>query len=248
MVRIITNEDNTMTQEELDALMNVDIASQIGDDAPIGDHAAGAAGMAGATGMASVAGMDPNNFRMDQDMEWPPPPPSKEHKVVHQLDDVAREGEEKSSQIFDILEKICSDASDSEAAINAIVTNLSGTRDVFERLHDHFPQIKTFETQLEKLGEVVKSCDRVRRAAQNTNDQMMVAMDVMQYQDIHRQKIERVINVMRALSRYMNSLFDTKIADEKRVSSAVHIVGDVTEDVVNDEDIEALIAAFGDKK
>jgi hypothetical protein len=53
---------------------------------------------------------------------------------------------------------------------------------------------------------------------------------------------------MRALSRYMNSLFDTKVADEKRVSSAVHIAGDATEDVVDEEDIEALIAAFGGKK
>lgn len=42
----------------------------------------------------------------------------------------------------------------------------------------------------------------------------MMAMDAMQYQDIHRQKIERVINVMRALSRYMSSLFEGKIDDK----------------------------------
>jgi len=91
--------------------------------------------------------------------------------------------------------------------------------------------------------------DELIESAQNANDQTMVAMDIMQYQDIHRQKIERVINVMRALSGYMNSLFEGKIADEKRVSSAVHIQGDTsTEDVVDEEDIEALIAAFGAKK
>jgi hypothetical protein len=45
----------------------------------------------------------------------------------------------------------------------------------------------------------------------------------------------------------MNSLFEGQIADEKRVGSAVHIHGDNTEDVVGDDDIEALIASFGQK-
>ncbi|MDE7235869.1 MAG: chemotaxis protein, partial [Helicobacter japonicus] len=75
----------------------------------------------------------------------------------------------------------------------------------------------------------------------------MQAMDLMQYQDIHRQKIERVINVMRALAQYMNSLFEGKIDDSKRVSSAVFIAGDDKEDVVNEDDIEAMIASFGAK-
>jgi chemotaxis regulatin CheY-phosphate phosphatase CheZ len=80
------------------------------------------------------------------------------------------------------------------------------------------------------------------------NDATMDIMDKMQFQDIHRQKIERVINVMRALSNYMNALFAGKIDDEKRVSSATHIHGDTTtQDVVNEDDIEALLAQFGNK-
>ena len=76
----------------------------------------------------------------------------------------------------------------------------------------------------------------------------MNIMDIMQYQDIHRQKIERVINVMRALSTYMNHLFAGKIDDSKRVTSAVHLPGDTTtENVVSNEDIEALLASLGAK-
>ena len=52
---------------------------------------------------------------------------------------------------------------------------------------------------------------------------------------------------MRALSGYMNSLFASNKDDKKRVSSAVHLVGDDTENVVGEEDIEALIASFGQK-
>jgi hypothetical protein len=72
----------------------------------------------------------------------------------------------------------------------------------------------------------------------------MMIMDIMQYQDIHRQKIERVINVMRALSKYMNSLFYSDIDDKSRVSSATYIAGDENTNVLNEEDIEALIAGF----
>ena len=84
--------------------------------------------------------------------------------------------------------------------------------------------------------------------AQMAEDEIMMTMDIMQYQDIHRQKIERVINVMRALSRYMSALFEGSKDDNSRVGSAVHIHGDTTtEDVVSNEDIEALIASLGKK-
>jgi hypothetical protein len=92
-----------------------------------------------------------------------------------------------------------------------------------------------------------KSEKIILNAANDINDASMQAMDLMQYQDIHRQKIERVINVMRALAQYMNSLFEGKIDDSKRVSSAVFIAGDNKEDVANEDDIEALIASFGAK-
>ena len=79
------------------------------------------------------------------------------------------------------------------------------------------------------------------------SDAMLQAMDIMQFQDINRQRIERVINVMRALAQYMNSLFESKIDDSKRVSSAVYIQGDDNADVANAEEIESLIASFGAK-
>jgi len=43
----------------------------------------------------------------------------------------------------------------------------------------------------------------------------------------------------------MNTLFEGKIYDENRVSSAQHIVGDAHNDLASTEDIEALLAQFG---
>jgi hypothetical protein len=46
----------------------------------------------------------------------------------------------------------------------------------------------------------------------------------------------------------MNSLFSAEKDDSKRVGSAVHIEGDKsTEDVVSNDDIEALIESLGKK-
>lgn len=67
-------------------------------------------------------------------------------------------------------------------------------------------------------------------------------MSIMQYQDIHRQKIERVINTMSAISVLMNDTLDSV---RTFTPSAKHIAGDKnTEDVVGNDDIDALIASF----
>ncbi|MMZ71838.1 hypothetical protein D1872_354700 [compost metagenome] len=53
---------------------------------------------------------------------------------------------------------------------------------------------------------------------------------------------------MRALSKYMSFLFESKVDDAKRVSSATHIEGDIeTENVVSADEIEALLESFGRK-
>ncbi|NLM99964.1 MAG: chemotaxis protein, partial [Campylobacteraceae bacterium] len=120
--------------------------------------------------------------------------------------------------------------------------------DLFANLVEKFPNVDSFQKALEENKNLKESIDEIILNAQNGEDDIMMTMDIMQYQDIHRQKIERVINVMRALSKYMSSLFEGKIEDAKRVSSAVHIQGDsTTEDIVTNEDIEALIESLGKK-
>ena len=187
------------------------------------------------------------DYRVSADAKWPPPPPTNDHKVVHQLDEVTQDSERKAGEVFDILEQISSTAEDIEGANGSARDELARTLEVFEKLSSHFPNIQTFKKEVERITAIMGKLESIEEHAMAINDQTMMAMDVMQYQDIHRQKIERVINVMRALSKYMNSLFEGQIADEKRVGSAVHIHGDDTADVVDDGDIEALIASFGQK-
>jgi chemotaxis regulatin CheY-phosphate phosphatase CheZ len=227
-----------MTQEELDALMNSDLSDAEGDLA---------AKEASEEAERSGSNMDEHDYRVSADSKWPPPPPTNDHKVVHQLDEVTQDSERKAGEIFDILEQISKISEEIETVGGGIKEDIERFKEVFGKLSSHFPNIATFKSELERTDAALEKIADLEEKAQGINDQTMMAMDVMQYQDIHRQKIERVINVMRALSKYMNSLFEGQIADEKRVGSAVHIHGDNTEDVVGDDDIEALIASFGQK-
>jgi len=234
-----------MTQEELDALMagatddidaledeiiEEDVAEESIEDIPEIEE--------------EVDESLPAGYNDDTAHQWPLPA-TDENKMVHQLDDVTKESEEKATEIFDIIEGISNDLMDKEENLSAVVEILTSNVELFTNLSAKFPDIETFKTQLAKNEDALAQTNETIEILQNSGDSIMSVMDIMQYQDIHRQKIERVINVMRALSKYMNTLFEGKIDDEKRVSSAQHIVGDTHNDVASTDDIEALLAQFG---
>ncbi|NPA12185.1 MAG: hypothetical protein GXO62_08075 [Epsilonproteobacteria bacterium] len=215
-----------MTQEELDALMSGDVD------------------------IDNIA-QEEDTQEEKKDKKCPgsddicPPPADDKHRVVAQLDEVTRESEEKAVQILDIMDQIYESVEGANNDLQDVMKFLEREKALFTKLHEKFPHIKTFEDELNEIDEMMEKVQKAIEANEATQDNIMMAMDIMQYQDIHRQKIERVINIMRALIRYMNKLFEGKIEDEKRVSSAQHIHGDENEDVVSDDEIEALLEQFG---
>jgi hypothetical protein len=233
-----------MTQEELDALMSggVDM-DEISDDEEMQED--------GATEDVSAEteeeSEDADILTASIEAAELPLPATDENKMVHQLDDVTKESEEKASEIFDIIDGISNDLMEKEETLNDVVKALNANIDLFTTLSEKFPDIETFQTQLKINEDALEKSNEVVESLQNSGDAIMSVMDIMQYQDIHRQKIERVVNVMRSLSRYMSTLFEGKIEDEKRVSSATHIAGDTHTDLASTDDIEALLEQFGNK-
>lgn len=241
-----------MTQEELDALMAGGLdgldEEEIRDEEPsLNVKEEKEPYIASETKSLSDAEIY-TDYRVSANVAWPPPPPTNDHKMVHQLDDVTKDSEEKATQMFDKLDAINNFFMDAENGCGDIVKGLEYNIEIFTKLHDKFPNVAAFKEALNNNNELKNSVQDVLGNIQMGEDEVMMAMDMMQYQDIHRQKIERVINVMRALSKYMNTLFEGKIDDEKRVGSAVHIAGDTTtENLVSNDDIEALIESLGKK-
>ena len=244
-----------MTQEELDALMNGDTdLDELDDDvSESSSNEEVSASESEESGENDVSDeepyneTDPEKYRVDAMHNWPPPPPTDDNKMVHQLDDVTKESEEKATEIFDIIENISNEMMDAEPILEEIKATLIQNEELFQTLCEKFPDIESFKTQHEQTKGALNTADSMVELVQNSGDSIMNVMDIMQYQDIHRQKIERVINVMRALSSYMNTLFSSSVDDKNRVSSAVHLPGDDREDVVDADDIEALLASFGTK-
>ncbi|GAA7329235.1 protein phosphatase CheZ [Helicobacter pylori] len=237
-----------MTQEELDALMNggdlenleaLEAKEEAKEKEEVKEESS--------SQKMTVKKEDAEKYGKISPNEWPPPPPTEEHKVVHQLDDVTRDSEVKATQIFDQLDLIGSSAEKIAKMVKKIQEPLQKHQEIFDNLHGHFPNIESFKTVLNEQQEILNALKSIEEEAANCSDSSMQAMDIMQFQDIHRQKIERVVNVMRALSQYMNSLFEGKIDDSKRVSSATYITGDDDKDLASADDIEALIASFGAK-
>ncbi len=243
-----------MTQEELDALMSGDIDDIDGleDEVVEEESTASSEQEAAALEIAdSVAKKEqeidpdePAGYSEDTAHHWPLPA-TDENKMVHQLDDVTKESEEKASEIFDIIENISNNLMEKEEEAQTTIDTLTANVELFTTLSQKFPDVEAFKTSLTQNEEALVAANTIIETMQNSGDEIMSVMDIMQYQDIHRQKIERVINVMRALSKYMNTLFEGRIDDEKRVSSAQHIAGDTHNDVASDDDIEALLAQFG---
>jgi len=228
-----------MTQEELDALMSGDV------DLDEMEEESAEAEVKEQTEENAEMQHDAEEYTVSASKNWPPPPPTDDHKMVHQLDDVTKESEEKASEIFDHIEKISDELMEAEGTLGIVVEALESNKELFKTLSEKFPDVEAFKEQLTKNTESKETIELHIQSLQDHGDSIMNVMDIMQYQDIHRQKIERVINVMRALSGYMNELFAGKIDDSKRVSSAHHLPGDTgTEDVVSADDIEALLASF----
>ncbi len=237
-----------MTQEELDALMNGgDLENLEALETKEGAKEKEEAKEESSSQKMTIKKEDAEKYGKISPNEWPPPPPTEEHKVVHQLDDVTRDSEVKATQIFDQLDLIGASAEKIAKMVKKIQEPLQKHQEIFDNLHAHFPHVESFKTVLNEQQEILNALKSIEEEAANCSDSSMQAMDIMQFQDIHRQKIERVINVMRALSQYMNSLFEGKIDDSKRVSSATFITGDDDKDLASADDIEALIASFGAK-
>ena len=241
-----------MTQEELDALMSgeIDDIDGLDDELDEGTEATPEEAEKAQSIEKEVKEKEdedsdePIGYSEDTAHHWPLPA-TDENKMVHQFDDVTKESEEKASEIFDIIENISNDLMEKEEEAQKTIDTLTSNVELFTTLSKKFPDVEAFQTSLTKNEEALEAANVIIGTMQDSGDAIMSVMDIMQYQDIHRQKIERVINVMRALSKYMNTLFEGKIDDEKRVSSAQHIAGDTHNDVASDDDIEALLAQFG---
>lgn len=112
----------------------------------------------------------------------------------------------------------------------------SVTSDSEKKATEVFDRLDNVLTLLDKSDEDIANAKDINNEIRNI---IFETMSIMQYQDIHRQKIERVINTMRSISQLMNHSLNS--VSETYAPSAKHIAGDADDDVMDDDELEALI-------
>ncbi len=179
----------------------------------------------------------------EADCKWPLPA-TDENKMVNQLDDVTKESEIKANEILDIIEGISNDLMNEEKKVNKAMEVFSSNKELFTILNNKFPDVHAFKIQLDNNYSALNDVNEILEALHNSGDSIASVIDIMQFQDIHRQKIERVINVMRALSNYTNNLLSSRTDDNTRVSSTRHAASNLDDKLLSNEDIELLLTQF----
>ena len=175
-----------------------------------------------------------------------PLPAEKDTKVVNQLSQVANDSEEKVSQIFDVLSLTLDNNNDIRATLKSYENFISSQVSLLVSLNNKFPNIKVFDEHLANAKNINSSINNLTNILNNEDSHIFQAMELMQFNDINRQKIERVMSVIRKLSLYLNNLFEDD-GSSKDVAVAKHIHGDENNDLIGD-DLDKLIAEFSNNK
>jgi hemerythrin len=175
-----------------------------------------------------------------------PLPVEKDTKVVNQLSQVARDGEEKASQVFDVLSYILDENNEIQNLSKQIEELSTQQLQLLGLLNQKFPNIKQFKDSLEQTQQIVDKTTVLSSKVDEENMKLFEAMELMQFQDIHRQKIERVMSVIKKLSNYLNNLFEDESGTIDNLVVAKHIHGD-DEETVDADDLEALISQYSNE-
>jgi len=171
-----------------------------------------------------------------------PLPVSNENKVVNQLNQVADDSEQKVSQIFDVLSFIL-DENDEISKYNKNMSDfIQKQATLLESLSIKFPNVTVFSENLEDSKKLLEESKDLSSKLDAENNKVFEAMELMQFNDINRQKIERVMAVIKKLSGYLNGIFEDDSGRDE-VQIAKHIPGDASE-TVNEEDLDSLISEF----
>jgi len=173
-----------------------------------------------------------------------PFPVEKDNKVVNQLSQVANDSEEKATKIFDVLSNILDYNNEIQNDVQELASFSEKQTMMLASLNQKFPKIDVFKDNLEQAEKMSSFISDINDKLNNGNNEIFQAMELMQYHDINRQKIERVMSVIRKLSVYLNNLFEDE-SDYQEIAVAKHIHGDSsTGDLMAEDDLDALIAEF----
>jgi chemotaxis regulatin CheY-phosphate phosphatase CheZ len=176
-----------------------------------------------------------------EELPYPVEPP---HKVVDQLSQVTQDGEIKAGEVFDSIFEACEKLGDIDTMLDKLNTQCSNIDQFITVLSNKFKSVDIFSQKSTEIKNILSEINTIQENSSTATNALYKAMETMQYQDISRQKIERVISVIRKLSSYLNNVFEDNNQTED-IKVAKHIHGDDTSGLTSGDDIDSLIEEFG---
>jgi len=236
-------ENNDVPQDDIDDLL-AGIDGIVDDSSEQNDNENNSEDV-----IAQVPHVDPEEIGKDWtdkkiDEGVLPLPVERNTKVVEQLSAVANDSEEKITKIFDVLSYIMDENVVVQKNAKDLEEFVAKQTVLLETLTKKFPNIELFKNNLELAKSLQGKGDEISAKVDLENTELFAAMELMQFNDINRQKIERVMSVIRKLANYLNGIFEDD-GSHAEVAVAKHIHGDENNALVGDEDMDALIAEFG---
>ncbi len=168
-----------------------------------------------------------------------------EHRVIDKLDEINKESEEKVNKLFEYLERITEELDKTESLINNIKPYMEKHKEFMDFFVEHFSKT-IVKSNYEYFKNIMEITSNIENSIAIIKDNVFDAMDTLQFQDITRQKIERVISVIKALHDYLNMWFDSSYEDKPRARVAHTIVNEKEKDKI-DQNVEEIIKQMQEK-
>ncbi|WP_027389855.1 hypothetical protein [Chrysiogenes arsenatis] len=170
--------------------------------------------------------------------------PSADHRIIDRLDEITSETEQKTNEVMDKLDGGIAKLNEMIEEMDSFFAQLQAHEQVVNRLSAKYPENPVVKLLLEITGSFA-SIQKIKDIAYECQDEIFVAMDLLQFQDISRQKIEKVIAVIRALNNYLNTWFGTE--SQKSRARVARTMGRDDANATDTQDIESLIEGFREK-
>ncbi|MGC9257276.1 hypothetical protein [Desulfurella sp.] len=166
--------------------------------------------------------------------------PQEDHRVVDKLDEITRESEEKVNQLFELLENAVSKIDAMDVELKRIKPYLDEHKKFMDVFINAFPKASV-KNNYEYFSNVLNIFDEIQITHEELKNYIFESMDLLQFQDITRQKIEKVISVIQALHEYLNNWFAS--GNKVRARVAKTIVDESQKEQI-DKEVDDIVNSF----
>ena len=164
------------------------------------------------------------------------------HKHAKQLDAIFEDSQNKALEVFTQLENIHTKSKKATKTSQEVLNYAIRHLEIFEKLCVKFPNIKVFEHSFQETQDIIEKLISLQENTHQCNQHASTAIESMQFQETHRQKIARVMEAIKLLNQYVNKLFEDEINEEELPTQKPQT--QEAQDFMQEDELQTLISSL----